>query len=103
MKFKGTYIFLLLLTQALFAQVAFKTKVSKNKLGVNQRLRVEFTITNKERTILALQTLKLLRFLVALVNRSINLGSMGNPAIHRPIAISYPPFARETYASLEQP
>ena len=47
MKFKGTYIFLLLLTQALFAQVAFKTKVSKNKLGVNQRLRVEFTI-NKQ-------------------------------------------------------
>lgn len=47
MKRKLTYIFLLLLTNSLVAQVTFKTKVSKNKLGVNQRLRVEFTI-NKQ-------------------------------------------------------
>ncbi|MEI6864619.1 BatD family protein [Flavicella sp.] len=44
MKLKITYIFLLILTNSLLAQVELKTKVSKNKLGVNQRLRVEFTI-----------------------------------------------------------
>lgn len=47
MKNKLTYIFLLLLSQSLLAQLEFTTKVSKNKLGVNQRLRVEFSI-NKQ-------------------------------------------------------
>jgi len=47
MRNKLIYIFLLLLTQSLIAQIEFKTKVSKNKLGVNQRLRVDFTI-NKQ-------------------------------------------------------
>tara|TARA_B100000809_G_scaffold266892_2_gene332632 strand:- start:5016 stop:6800 length:1785 start_codon:yes stop_codon:yes gene_type:complete len=47
MKNKLTYIFLLLLTQSLLAQIEFKTKVSKNKLGVNQRLRVEFSINQQ--------------------------------------------------------
>lgn len=47
MKFKITYTILFLTIQSLFAQVEFKTKISKNKLGLNQRLRVEFTI-NKQ-------------------------------------------------------
>lgn len=47
MKLKITYIFLLVLTNSLLAQVELKTKVSKNKLGVNQRLRVEFAV-NKQ-------------------------------------------------------
>lgn len=47
MKFKLTYIFLLLIANSLLAQVELKTKVSKNKLGLNQRLRVEFTV-NKQ-------------------------------------------------------
>ncbi|NQV78173.1 MAG: protein BatD, partial [Lutibacter sp.] len=34
-------------TQVIFAQVEFKTAVSKNKLGVNQRFRIEFTV-NKQ-------------------------------------------------------
>jgi hypothetical protein len=44
---KLTYIFLFLLANTMVGQVTFKAKVSKNKLGVNQRLRVEFTI-NKQ-------------------------------------------------------
>ncbi|MFC2110272.1 BatD family protein [Bacteroidota bacterium] len=48
MKIRSTYLLLILfITQGLFAQVEFKAKVSKNKLGLNQRLRVEFTI-NKQ-------------------------------------------------------
>ena len=47
MNYKFTYLLLILLTQSLVAQIEFKTKVSKNKLGVNQRLRVEFSI-NKQ-------------------------------------------------------
>lgn len=47
MKLNITYIFLLMLTNSLFAQVELQTKVSKNKLGLNQRLRVEFTV-NKQ-------------------------------------------------------
>jgi hypothetical protein len=47
MKFRITYTILFLAVQSLFAQVEFKTKISKNKLGLNQRLRVEFTI-NKQ-------------------------------------------------------
>ena len=49
MKHKITYIFILLsfVTQAIIAQVAFKTTVSKNKLGVNQRFRIVFSI-NKQ-------------------------------------------------------
>ncbi|WP_372794411.1 BatD family protein [Lutibacter sp.] len=34
-------------THVIFAQVEFKTAVSKNKLGVNQRFRIEFTV-NKQ-------------------------------------------------------
>ncbi len=49
MKNKVTYIFILLsfVTQAIIAQVAFKTTVSKNKLGINQRFRIVFSI-NKQ-------------------------------------------------------
>ena len=47
MKLKLTYIFLLVLTQSMLAQIELTTKVSKNKLGLNQRLRVEFTV-NKQ-------------------------------------------------------
>lgn len=49
MKNKATYIFLLLsfIAQSILAQVAFKTTVSKNKLGVNERVRVVFSI-NKQ-------------------------------------------------------
>jgi hypothetical protein len=49
MKIKGTYIliFLGLISQSIFAQVAFKTTVSKSKLGVNQRFRIVFSI-NKQ-------------------------------------------------------
>jgi len=49
MKTKGIYIliFLGLITQSIFAQVAFKTTVSKSKLGVNQRFRIVFSI-NKQ-------------------------------------------------------
>ena len=36
--------FTLFLVQALVAQVSFKTKVSKNRLGLNERLRVSFEI-----------------------------------------------------------
>ncbi|WP_371807794.1 BatD family protein [Lutibacter sp. B1] len=38
---------LLVTTQVIFAQIEFKTSVSKNKLGVNQRFRIEFTV-NKQ-------------------------------------------------------
>jgi hypothetical protein len=47
MKFRITYTILFLAIQSLFAQVTFTTKISKNKLGLNQRLRVDFTI-NKQ-------------------------------------------------------
>jgi len=49
MKLKKTYIllFISLLAQATFAQATFTTTVSKNKLGVNQRFRVIFSI-NKQ-------------------------------------------------------
>lgn len=41
------YIFLLLLTaQGLFAQVEFKATVSKNSIGINERLRVDFTMND---------------------------------------------------------
>ncbi len=38
---------LVLFTHVIFAQVEFKTAVSKSKLGVNQRFRIEFTV-NKQ-------------------------------------------------------
>ena len=46
---KHCYIlaFVLLSTQLLFAQIEFKTSVSKSKLGLNQRLKIEFSI-NKQ-------------------------------------------------------
>ncbi len=46
MKMKHCYIlaFILLSTQLLFAQIEFKTSVSKSKLGMNQRLKIEFSI-----------------------------------------------------------
>ena len=49
MKMKHSYIlgFLLLSVQLLFAQIEFKTAVSKSKLGLNQRLKIEFSI-NKQ-------------------------------------------------------
>ena len=49
MKNKAAYIFILLsfITQAIIAQTAFKTTVSKSKLGVNQRFRIIFSI-NKQ-------------------------------------------------------
>jgi len=49
MKMIKFYILTILMfgTQTLFAQVEFKTAVSKNKLGVNQRFRIEFTV-NKQ-------------------------------------------------------
>lgn len=49
MKFLKIYIlgFVLFASQMMFAQIEFKTSVSKNKLGVNQRFRIEFTI-NKQ-------------------------------------------------------
>lgn len=49
MKMKYCYIFafVLLSTQLLFAQIDFKTSVSKSKLGLNQRLKIEFSI-NKQ-------------------------------------------------------
>nr|WP_294934202.1 BatD family protein [uncultured Flavobacterium sp.] len=41
------YIFLLLLTvQGIFAQVEFKAIVSKNNLGINERLRIDFTMND---------------------------------------------------------
>lgn len=49
MKLRQVYILTILLfaTQVIFAQVEFKAAVSKNKLGVNQRFRIEFTV-NKQ-------------------------------------------------------
>jgi len=46
---KKAYIIVLLLfaSQLTFAQITFETKVSKNKLGVNERLRVDFEM-NKD-------------------------------------------------------
>lgn len=41
------YIFLLLLTvQGIFAQVEFKAIVSKNSIGINERLRIDFTMND---------------------------------------------------------
>ncbi|REE83520.1 oxygen tolerance protein BatD [Lutibacter oceani] len=49
MKLMKFYIVTILLftSQVFFAQIEFKTNVSKNKLGVNQRFRIEFTV-NKQ-------------------------------------------------------
>lgn len=49
MIFKKFYILgiLVFASQILFAQIEFKTSVSKNQLGVNQRFRVEFSV-NKQ-------------------------------------------------------
>jgi hypothetical protein len=46
MKLRKIYIlsFLLFSVQFTFAQINFTTSVSKNKLGVNQRFRIEFTV-----------------------------------------------------------
>ncbi len=45
MKRKYFYIFILLFTvQNVLAQVSFKTAVSKNQLGLNERLRIEFSM-----------------------------------------------------------
>jgi hypothetical protein len=37
-------LFILLLSNSLVAQVQFEAKVSKNSLGLNERLRIEFTM-----------------------------------------------------------
>ncbi|MFK5958513.1 MAG: BatD family protein [Lutibacter sp.] len=49
MKMMKLYILAVLLftTHVVFAQIEFKTNVSKNKLGVNQRFKIEFTV-NKQ-------------------------------------------------------
>lgn len=49
MKFIKFYIlgFLMLISQGIFAQIAFEAAVSKNNLGVNQRFRIEFSV-NKQ-------------------------------------------------------
>jgi len=48
MKLKTYILFLLLLiTQLLSAQVEFTTKVSKKKLGINERLRVDFVMNSE--------------------------------------------------------
>lgn len=46
MKRSRFYILIILVfaTQALFAQIEFKTSVSKNNLGVNQRFKIEFSV-----------------------------------------------------------
>ena len=44
MKTKLAYIFFLIFIQWSYAQVAFKTSVSKTTLGLNERLRVDFTM-----------------------------------------------------------
>ncbi len=41
---KRILILLFLISNSLFAQVQFEAKVSKNSLGVNERLRIEFTM-----------------------------------------------------------
>ena len=41
---KKQVLFLLLSCQTLFAQVQFEAKVSKNSLGLNERLRIDFTM-----------------------------------------------------------
>ena len=41
---KKYLIILLISFQGLWAQVQFETKVSKNSLGLNERLRVDFTM-----------------------------------------------------------
>ena len=49
MTFKKFYILgiFLIATQAIFAQIEFTASVSKNKLGVNQRFKIQFTV-NKQ-------------------------------------------------------
>ncbi len=49
MKFRKFYIttILVFVSQVLLAQIEFKTSVSKNKLGVNQRFRIEFTVNQQ--------------------------------------------------------
>ncbi len=47
MKLKVIYILFLLVAQSALAQLEFTTKVSKNKLGVNQRLRIEFVVNRQ--------------------------------------------------------
>jgi len=49
MKLKAAFIilFIALISQSVIAQVTFKTSVSKDKLGLNERLKIEFTL-NKQ-------------------------------------------------------
>ena len=44
MNTKFLYIFFLLSAQSLLAQVTFKATVSKTQLGLNERLRIEYSI-----------------------------------------------------------
>ena len=44
LKMKRIVIILFLITNSLFAQVQFEAKVSKNTLGLNERLRIDFTM-----------------------------------------------------------
>ena len=41
---KGIVVLLLLFASSLVAQVQFEAKVSKNSLGINERLRIEFNM-----------------------------------------------------------
>ncbi len=47
MKHIGFYILFLIGLQSISAQVTFKTTVSKNELGLNERLRIEFSINRQ--------------------------------------------------------
>ena len=61
MKIKAYIIALLLFaSQLTFAQITFEAKVSKKKLGVNERLRVDFEM-NKDGDNFILQTLQISR------------------------------------------
>ncbi|MGX7667354.1 BatD family protein [Flavobacterium pedocola] len=46
MRIKGIIILLLLAVQSVFAQVEFKATVSKSSIGINERLRVDFTMND---------------------------------------------------------
>lgn len=46
MKSKSYILLLLLAVQSVFAQVEFKATVSKNSIGINERLRIDFTMND---------------------------------------------------------
>lgn len=84
------WAFLFMLTATFQAQVKFEAKVSKKKLGINERLRVDFEM-NEDGDNFAPPLLKVFGWLEGPIRLSVIRGSTANAVFPKPIPFSSHP------------